>query len=53
LHVIAEGVETAEQFDLLKQHECKSFQGHYFSPPLPAIQFAEKYYSLWRRSISL
>ncbi len=53
LHVIAEGVETAEQFNLLRQHECKSFQGHYFSPPLPAIQFAEKYYSLWRRSISL
>lgn len=52
LHVIAEGVETAQQFDLLKQQECPSFQGHYFSHPLPAKQFAEKYYSLWRRSMS-
>lgn len=53
LHVIAEGVETAEQFNLLKQQGCQSFQGYYFSQPLPAIQFAEKYYSLWRRSISI
>ena len=40
LHVIAEGVETNEELDFLKLQECDEAQGFYFSPPVPASQFA-------------
>ncbi|WP_346081318.1 oxygen-sensing cyclic-di-GMP phosphodiesterase DosP [Gibbsiella dentisursi] len=34
LNVIAEGVETAEQCDLLRHHQCPVIQGYFFSRPL-------------------
>jgi diguanylate cyclase (GGDEF)-like protein/PAS domain S-box-containing protein len=34
--VIAEGVETEAQFELLKQYGCKEFQGYLFSKPIEA-----------------
>lgn len=34
--VIAEGVETSEQLELLKEIECSTVQGYYFSKPLNA-----------------
>ncbi|HFU77852.1 MAG TPA: bifunctional diguanylate cyclase/phosphodiesterase, partial [Epsilonproteobacteria bacterium] len=34
LNVVAEGVETGEQFRLLLEHECHIFQGFYFSKPM-------------------
>jgi len=33
--VIAEGVETKEQLDILLEKGCKKIQGYYFSKPLP------------------
>ncbi|NJD08144.1 MAG: EAL domain-containing protein [Methylococcaceae bacterium] len=36
LTVVAEGVETEAQLDFLRSHRCESFQGYYFSQPLPA-----------------
>jgi EAL domain-containing protein (putative c-di-GMP-specific phosphodiesterase class I) len=33
LSVIAEGVETVEQFELLRDMECNAFQGFFFSRP--------------------
>ncbi|RSL33957.1 bifunctional diguanylate cyclase/phosphodiesterase [Salibacterium salarium] len=34
LKVIAEGVETKEQLDFLKQYQCDVIQGYYFSKPI-------------------
>lgn len=39
--VIAEGVETEEQYRLLKENGCDIIQGYYFSKPLPVEQFSE------------
>lgn len=43
LNVIAEGVETAEQFQFLKQKECNQAQGYYFNPPLPPKEIERLY----------
>ncbi|PCK33568.1 bifunctional diguanylate cyclase/phosphodiesterase [Pseudoalteromonas piscicida] len=39
LKVIAEGVETATQHQLLKQAGCDFGQGYYYSKPLPQSEF--------------
>ncbi len=39
LKVTAEGVETAQQFETLRQLGCDALQGYLFSRPLPAAQF--------------
>lgn len=42
--VIAEGVETKEQCDMLLRLGCLYGQGYYFSRPIPAKEFEKKYY---------
>jgi len=37
--VVAEGVETKEQYDLLKKAGCDIIQGYYFSKPVPPEEF--------------
>jgi diguanylate cyclase (GGDEF)-like protein len=49
LKVIAEGVETEDQLNFMRRHDCDQMQGYYFSQPLPADEFAE----LVRSGISL
>lgn len=39
LKVVAEGVETQTQADLLEQMGCDLFQGFLFARPMPAEQF--------------
>jgi EAL domain-containing protein (putative c-di-GMP-specific phosphodiesterase class I) len=41
LTVVAQGVETKEQADFLRDHACDEFQGFYFNKPMPGQQFTE------------
>lgn len=41
LQVIAEGVETVAQLDLLTQKGCTNFQGYFYSRPLDKDKFVE------------
>ncbi|HEY5683494.1 MAG TPA: bifunctional diguanylate cyclase/phosphodiesterase [Sulfuricaulis sp.] len=41
LTVIAEGVETRAQLELLREQGCDEYQGDYFSKPLPTREFVE------------
>ncbi len=41
LKVVAEGVETADHLAYLQKLGCDQYQGHYFSPPVPARAFEE------------
>ncbi|AUI69919.1 putative bifunctional diguanylate cyclase/phosphodiesterase [Beggiatoa leptomitoformis] len=41
LSVIAEGVETVEQRDFLRDHGCDCAQGYYYSQPLNHEEFAK------------
>ncbi len=38
LRIIAEGVETESQYFMLKEMGCDSYQGYYFSRPIPELE---------------
>lgn len=38
LGVVAEGVETAGQYEILLRNGCKAFQGYLFGRPVPVVQ---------------
>jgi EAL domain-containing protein (putative c-di-GMP-specific phosphodiesterase class I) len=39
LRVVAEGVETSEQLQFLREHGCDDVQGFYFGAPMPEADF--------------
>ncbi|WP_084306572.1 bifunctional diguanylate cyclase/phosphodiesterase [Phytopseudomonas flavescens] len=41
--VIAEGVETQDQLDFLRNHECDEVQGYLLGRPMPAHQFEAQF----------
>lgn len=43
---VAEGVETKEQAELLREMGCHMIQGYYYSRPLPADVFEEAYMNI-------
>lgn len=48
IKLIAEGVETLEQLDILKELRCNEVQGYLFSNPLPLNDFENKYLQILR-----
>ena len=52
--VIAEGVETQEQFDFLRKRGCDIIQGYYFSKPLDTeemTEFLKEDFSQWEVAV--
>ena len=47
MDVIAEGVETEDQMNFLRERGCYYLQGYYFSRPLPAVEFTR----LWEQKL--
>ncbi|MNI44307.1 Phytochrome-like protein cph2 [compost metagenome] len=45
MQVIAEGIETKEQLDVLVDSGCYNIQGYYYSRPLPGDELEQKYLS--------
>ena len=43
LQVIAEGVETEQQKKFVFSNGCDCIQGYYYSPPIPAEEFEDKF----------
>lgn len=43
IRVVAEGVETEEQFGILKRNGCEQAQGYLFSRPIPIQEYEEKF----------
>ncbi|MNF18083.1 Oxygen sensor protein DosP [compost metagenome] len=43
MQVIAEGIETKEQLDILVESGCRDIQGYYYSKPLAAEELGRKY----------
>jgi diguanylate cyclase len=43
LTVVAEGVETQLQVDYLRKRGCDELQGYFYSKPVPAAEFADKF----------
>jgi EAL domain-containing protein (putative c-di-GMP-specific phosphodiesterase class I) len=39
MRVVAEGVETREQLEILQEQGCPQGQGYYFCRPVPAEEF--------------
>ncbi|MGR9115361.1 MAG: putative bifunctional diguanylate cyclase/phosphodiesterase [Gammaproteobacteria bacterium] len=39
LEMIAEGVETPDELECIKNHHCQEVQGYHFSRPVPAYEF--------------
>lgn len=48
LHIIAEGVETREQLEFLKVHQCEEAQGYYFSKAVEPLAFVQ-WMAQWER----
>ena len=41
MDVVAEGVETREQLEMLRRHGCTYGQGHLFGTPLTADEYRD------------
>jgi EAL domain-containing protein (putative c-di-GMP-specific phosphodiesterase class I) len=42
MDVVAEGVETVDQFRYLSAQDCRTFQGFYFAKPMTALELSSR-----------
>ncbi len=52
MFVVAEGIETAEQVQLLRTMNCDAVQGYFYDRPMSVSMFEEKYASVMKKSYS-
>ncbi|AWX55722.1 bifunctional diguanylate cyclase/phosphodiesterase [Brevibacillus brevis] len=52
LDVIAEGIETKDQLDILTENHCKEIQGYYYSRPLSANEVEQAFFAPIRNHLS-
>lgn len=52
LSVVAEGVETKEQLERLREIGCDYVQGYFFARPMPSLDF-EKLMNQWQQRLSV
>ncbi|WP_409178475.1 EAL domain-containing protein [Brevibacillus fortis] len=52
LDVIAEGIETKDQLDILTENHCKEIQGYYYSRPLSANEVEQVFFVPTRNPLS-
>lgn len=43
MNIVVEGVETIEQLTMIKEMGVNTYQGYYFSKPIPVSEYEEKY----------
>ncbi len=48
MYVVAEGIETLEQVERLKEMNCDAVQGYYYAKPMPIEEFEERYGDILR-----
>jgi len=48
LEMIAEGVETMDELECIKNHQCQEVQGYHFSRPIPADAFKDWHQELMK-----
>ncbi|WP_249435824.1 EAL domain-containing protein [Paenibacillus sp. Marseille-Q4541] len=53
MNVIAEGIETKDQLDILIENDCSEIQGYYYSRPLPAQELASAFLGPLYMKVSL
>ncbi|HJV53587.1 MAG TPA: EAL domain-containing protein [Noviherbaspirillum sp.] len=53
LSVHGEGIESEDTLLFLEAQGCHQAQGYWFSPPLPAAEFAHWYHEQWGRNSSI
>ncbi len=52
MYVVAEGIETPEQIELLRSMNCDAIQGYVYEKPMPITEFEAKYYGFMREELS-
>ncbi|HBK98713.1 MAG TPA: diguanylate cyclase, partial [Microcoleaceae bacterium UBA10368] len=53
LSVVAEGVETQEQLECLRELHCQEIQGHYFSPALSVNDASKLLVNSWLKKAKI
>lgn len=43
MKIVAEGIESREQVDFLREQDCDLIQGYYFAKPMPLDEFEKNY----------